>query len=107
MARKRRPRKALRDTHISGYSLPVIDDVTWETLQKVGGGRLGKTARKNIQEIINRYTEESLSLIDGADRLKLSGRKDSKGKDHEVTDLTRLRRSWKAFISEWETANKN
>lgn len=107
MARKRRPRKALRDTHISGYSLPVIDDAAWETLQKAVGVPLDKNARIKIQDIVNLYTEESLSLIDGADRLKLSGRKDIKGKAHEVTDLTRFRRSWQAFISEWEAANKN
>lgn len=101
------PRKATRDTHISGYTLPVFETVTWKTLEKAAGIKLNKNARERIRELSNIYTEEKLSRLDGAQRLELLGRKGKNDQLKNATELTRLQKALKDANLAWIKARKN
>ncbi len=97
------PRKVVRDTHISGYSLPEFTGEVWANIQNIIEIKLSKTTKDRIREIVNRYVEQTLSLHDGANRKALF----SRPRKDKQSDLIKFQHFLKQGVSLWKDINQN
>jgi hypothetical protein len=100
------PRRTSTDAHISGYKLPRLTDADWEDLQTIANVSLDDTARTDIQNAANQFTEETLLQIDGASRAETIGQALNRSDTHkEQAGLTRFRKSLHRLVANWRDAD--